>query len=139
MKQNAKQKLDDMVGFVLAKKLNRLSYKERTVLVARACGRSIADIAEQFQLSRQAIAYTELKAKAKMEGNASHKPRVSCKYVLDLSDQEKKALSSSRDIKKLILSTEKTHSYLKKALLQVLAAIMEDEEKLKVVDSYLNK
>jgi hypothetical protein len=49
---------------------------------------------------------------------------------------ERRALMTSQVIKKLILGLSDTQSYLRKALVQVLAAILQDEEQLKAVDAY---
>ena len=136
MKQSDKKTLDSNIGLVITKKFNRLSYKEKKVLLGRAEGRTLADIGKQFGISRQAIASIEVIAKAKLMGKVTGKPRVSSRYVLDLTDMERRALMTSQVIKKLILGLSDTQSYLRKALVQILAAILQDEEQLKAVDAY---
>jgi hypothetical protein len=136
MKQSDKKTLDSNIGLVITKKFNRLSYKEKKVLLGRAEGRTLADIGKQFGISRQAIASIEVIAKAKLKGKVPGKPRVSSRYVLDLTDMERRALMTSQVIKKLILGLSDTQSYLRKALVQVLAAILQDEEQLKAVETY---
>lgn len=136
MKQSDKKTLDSNIGLVITKKFNRLKYKEKKVLLGRAEGRTLADIGKQFGISRQAVASIEVIAKAKLKGKVPGKPRVSSRYVLDLTDMERRALMTSQVIKKLILGLSDTQSYLRKALVQVLAAILQDEEQLKAVDAY---
>ena len=136
MKQSDKITLDSNMGLVITKKFNRLSYKEKKVLLGRAEGRTLADIGKQFGISKQAIAGIEVIAKAKLKGQVPGKPRVTTRYILDLTDMERQALMTSRAVKKLILDLDDTQSYLRKALVQILAAILQDEEQLKAVDAY---
>ena len=136
MKQSDKKTLDSNMGLVITKKFNRLSYKEKKVLLGRAEGRTLADIGKQFGISKQAIAGIEVIAKAKLKGQVPGKPRVTTRYILDLTDMERQALMTSRAVKKLILDLDDTQSYLSKALVQILAAILQDEEQLKAVDAY---
>tara|TARA_R100000664_G_scaffold9860_1_gene16399 strand:+ start:3381 stop:3824 length:444 start_codon:yes stop_codon:yes gene_type:complete len=136
MKQSAKKTLDSNIGLVITKKFNRLKYKEKKVLLGRAEGRTLADIGKQFGISRQAVSSIEVIAKAKLQGRYVGKPRVTSRYILDLTDMERRALMTSRAVKKLILELDDTQSYLRKALVQILAAILQDEEQLKAVDAY---
>jgi DNA-binding CsgD family transcriptional regulator len=136
MKQSDKKTLDSNIGLVITKKFNRLSYKEKKVLLGRAEGCTLADIGKQFGISRQAVSSIEVIAKAKLKGRYVGNPRVTSRYILDLTDKERQALMRSQAVKKLILGLNDTQSYLRKALVQVLAAILQDEEQLKAVDAY---
>lgn len=111
-----------------------INEREKIVLLRKANGRTIQEIADEMGCTKQNISVLKCRAERylkKGERKKRGRPKGSFKkmpeeYVIKLSRRERDSLLSSRDIKAAIMNAEaRSHPYWTHAMVNVLDQIAE--------------